>query len=182
MTSHETRSPKTQEPIPLTPAEKKQTMRELLAKFDTAFLVSHAHGAGHYHARPMAVAGKDDDGDLWFVTAIESPKVREIEADPKVLVTFQDGQRFMAMTGEAQVVRDRKKLDEVWSPTMKVWFPEGKDDPSVALLKVDVHEAEYWDNHGVAGLKYLFKAAKALVTGSRVETGDGRQHDRVKLD
>jgi len=164
-------------------AEKKRHLDELLAKFRTGFLVSHAQAGdpdAHYHARPMALLDRDDAGDLWFATSIGSPKVSEVEADPKVLVTFQDGARFVAVTGHALVVRDRKKVDEIWGPEMKAWFPDGKDDPDLVLLKVDAREAAFWDASGTRGLKYLFRAAKALVTGERPE-GERTEKDNAKL-
>lgn len=169
----------------LTRAERKQKLAELLETFDVGFLVSHAKGGAdgpHYHGRPMALAHKDDNGDLWFVTGIDSAKAKEIHGDPRVLVTFQSTMRFVALTGTASIVRDKAKVDEVWSAGMKVWFPDGKDDPNIALLKVDAEEAEYWDNSGTKGLKYLFEAAKALITGSTPEVAnDASVNAKVKL-
>jgi len=169
----------------LTRAERKHKLAELLETFDTGFLVSHAKGGAdgqHYHGRPMALAHKDDNGDLWFVTGVDSAKAKEINGDPRVLVTFQGAVRFVALTGTASIVRDRAKVDEVWNAGMKVWFPEGKDDPNIALLKVDAEEAEYWDNSGAKGLKYLFEAAKALITRSTPEVAqDDALNAKVKL-
>ncbi len=152
-------------------AEKKAHLDKLLDHFKTAFLVSHAKDdpQSHYHARPMGVLDHDDSGDLWFATSIDSPKIAEITADPKVLVTMQDDRRFVCLTGRAEVVRDRRKIDELWSPALDVWFPEGKDDPSLALIRVDANEATFWDNSGLKGLKYLFQAAAALIGGTRPE-------------
>lgn len=165
-------------------AEKKKHLEELLEKFDTGFLVSHAQtdlAGGHYHARPMALLDRDADGDLWFATSIDSPKVTEIEADPKVLVTFQDGRRFVAITGTGALVRDRKKVEEVWGPMLEAWF-DGKDDPKLVLLKVDAKEAAFWDNSGSRGLKYLFHTAKALITGQKpAEQNSEKDNAKIKL-
>jgi len=179
-------------------AEKKAHLDKLLDAFHTGFLVSHARpGADHhFHARPMGLLGHDDNGDLWFATGIDSNKIDEIKADPTVLVTFQDGGRFVAITGQAEVVHGRNspnrrshseasvtsKIDELWNPHLEVWFPKGKDDPNLALLRVDAKEASFWDSSGSRGLKYLFQAAAALITGSRPEGQDSEKDNAtIKL-
>jgi len=163
-------------------AEKKAHLDKLLDTFHTAFLISHAHNdpENHFHARPMGLLGHDDNGDLWFATDVDSTKIDEINADPTVLVTLQDGGRFVAVTGQAAVVHDRNKLDELWNPHMKVWFPKGPDDPNLALLRVDAREASFWDSSGSRGLKYLFQAAAALVTGTRPE-GQNSEKDNATI-
>ena len=55
----------------------------------------------------------------------------------------------------------------MWKEAWKIWFPIGKSDPNIALLKFTAHEGEYWDNAGMQGLKYVYDAAKAYVTGER---------------
>ena len=80
----------------------------------------------------------DQNGDIWFFTQASSHKVTEIEKLPKVNVSFADpdNQRYVSVSGAAQLVRDRTRIDELWRPEFKIWFPEGKDDPEIALLRV----------------------------------------------
>ena len=50
-------------------------------------------------------------------------------------------------------------------------FPKGLEDPDLALLRIDIEKAEYWDSPGtVVGRAYAI--AKALVTGDKDATGD----------
>lgn len=137
--------------------------------------------AGELRARPMAVAQVEADNDLWFVTGTGSGKMDEIAADPHVCVTFQSSSQFLSLSGQATLVRDRQKIDQLWNEAWKVWFPEGKQDPSLALLRVEAHEGEYWDRSGVEGLKYLFQAGKAYLQGTRPETDQQQQHRKVDL-
>jgi general stress protein 26 len=155
----------------------KQHLHHLLESFDTAMLITR-HRDGE-HARPMAVAGIEDDNVLWFVTAIDSPKAEEIRNDPRVSATFQSDKQYVALSGTAELVRDRAKIHALWKATWKVWFPNGKDDPSIALIRVAVDDAEFWDDAGAKGVRYALEAAKAFVarkTPSPVE----EQHGRVK--
>jgi general stress protein 26 len=161
--------------------EKRQRLRMLLSQFDTAMLVTRTGGAG-MRARPLTIAESDDDGAMVFSTAIDSPKVHELEADPHVDVVMQDGRRFVSLSGTARVVRDRALVERLWRPSWKVWFPGGKDDPSLCLLRVEPTEAAYWDLTGTTGIRYAFEMAKAYVKGERPPSDDDERHTaHVKL-
>lgn len=162
-----------------TSAQRHERLHDMLGDFDSALLVTRSQ-AGGFHARPMAVAEVQPDGDLCFVTSLQTPKVAEIETDPEICVTFQSSSRFAAVYGRARLERDRATIEKLWSPAWKVWFPEGKDDPSLCVIHVDIRHGEYWDNAGAQGVKYAWEAAKSLVKGKRPETDD-KQHARVKM-
>ena len=77
-------------------------------------------------------------------------------------------------------MRDRALIERLWKPAWKVWFPQGRDDPSITLLKFDAEQGEYWDDSGLHGLKYLFDAATAMAAGA-APTVDRRQNSKVSL-
>jgi len=165
----------------LSEREKRERLTELISGFSTAMLVTRTPEGG-MRARPLSIAEKRDGGQMYFSTAIDSPKVHELESDPHVNVVMQDGKRFVSVSGVARVVRDRALIDALWSEAWKVWFPRGKDDPALCLLAVDPAEASYWDLTGVDGIRYVFEMAKAYVTGTRPPTDDDERHTaRVKL-
>jgi general stress protein 26 len=167
--------------IEISESEKRQRLKKLLSDFGTAMLTTRTADGG-LRSRPLAIAGHQNDGALYFSTAIESSKVRELEADSHVNVTMQDKLRFVSVTGTARVVEDRALVERLWSETWKVWFPEGKDDPSLRILIVEPTEAAYWDGSGVEGLKYFFESAKAYLTGTHPASDDDQRHTaRVKL-
>ena len=161
------------------PTNPRQKFQDLLTGFSHGMLITKTP-AGELHARPMALAEIAGNGDLWFATARDSCKVDEIRADEHVCVTFQDGSHYVTVTGAAETVHDRAKIDQLWREAWKVWYPQGKDDPNLVLLKVKADTGEYWDNSSLEGLKYLFRAGKALVTGERVSI-DPDQHQKVAL-
>lgn len=160
-------------------ADQHELLRDLLHDFGTAMLVTHAND-GSLRARPMAVADVESDGDLWFVTDRSSGKMDEIAADAHVNVTMQGGGKFVSLSGRAAAVDDRRKVAEVWNEEMKVWFPGGKDDPNLVLLRVDASEGEFWNNSGLNAVKYLLKAGRAYLRGERPEN-DRTEHGKVKL-
>ena len=129
--------------------ETKQHLFEVLKGFDTAMLVTHSSRNG-LHARAMAVAELRPD-DMYFSTSLQSPKIAEIASNPAVAVTFQSRSQFASVYGNAYVARDKALIERLWSEAWRVWFPGGKDDPSLCLIRVEAREAEYWGNAGDAG-------------------------------
>ncbi|MFM9865585.1 MAG: pyridoxamine 5'-phosphate oxidase family protein [Micropepsaceae bacterium] len=159
--------------------DKHEHLYDLISDFGTAMLVTNA-GANTMRARPMAVVELRPDADAYFMTSIESPKVGEIEHDSNVLLTFQSSSQFASVRGIARVDRDKALIKQHWKESWKVWFPKGVDDPSLALIRFEAHEGEYWDNAGVQGMKYAFEAVKAYMQGETPKTDD-RQHGKVAL-
>lgn len=161
------------------PTTNRERLLDVLATFSEGMLVTRTP-AGDLRARPMALAEINADGDVWFTTSVESGKIDEIEADDSVCVTFQAEDRYISLTGKAQIIKDREKVARLWNEAWRPWFPKGEADPSLVLLRVAAREGEYWDNHGVAGLKYLFEAARARVEGRQMET-ERDQHGKARL-
>lgn len=157
----------------------REQLHEVLTSFEQGMLVTRT-AEGALRARPMAVAEIDEDDAVWFTTSEGPGKIDEIAGDSHVCVTFQDGQRFLSLSGDAEVVHDRAKLSRVWNEAWRPWFPGGEDDPSLVLLRITPRDGEYWDRSGVQGLKYLFEAVRARVEHRQMRT-DERQHGRVRL-
>lgn len=128
---------------------------------------------GHLHSRPMGTKTVEFDGNLWFFTDIDSPKVIEIRRDPQVLVTYSDEskQNYVSVSGTAEVVQDAAKTKELWSEAMRTWFPKGAEDPKIGLIKVKVEGAEYWDSPSSTML-YAYGYLKAVTTGERPNGGE----------
>lgn len=161
-------------------SEQTKDFYEQLEEFDTAMLVTHAKD-GQLRARPMQMAEVDEDGQLWFVTELDSAKVEEVMTDSRVNVSLQDDNKYLSITGRATIVRNRAKIQELWNETWKIWFPNGEDDPNLALLHIQATEGEYWDMSGMNKLKFLFEAGKALATGTPPELDNDDVHQKVEL-
>ena len=163
------------------PAAERAHFLSLLRQFHTAMLVTHV-GGDQLRARPMAVAHVEDDGKVWFLSGDDTAKTHEIETDTRVHIVCQhDRSAYLSLDGLAELSHDRAKIAEVWQEPYKVWFPGGKDDPSIVLIGVTPVTGEYWDNEGQHKLKYLFEAVKAYVTKTVPEVKEGEQHGRVEL-
>ncbi|MEF2279883.1 pyridoxamine 5'-phosphate oxidase family protein [Deinococcus sp. YIM 134068] len=133
---------------------------------------------GTLHGRPMATQEAEFDGDLWFFTYADSHKVADVEANPQVNLGYNnpDKNLWVNVTGTAERVDDRAKMQELWKPPLKAFFPDGVDDPNLTLLKVTPHQAEYWDGPA-SGIGKVVAFARTLASGGKTPPGKD-----VKLD
>lgn len=161
-------------------ADDRKRLEELIGHFHAAMLVTHTED-GSLRARPLSLAKVHDDGVLFFATCIASPKVAELERTPKVAVTLQDSRRYVSISGTARITRDRALIERLWSETWKLWFPKGKDDPELCIVEVTPRQAEYWDQSGLHGVKFVLEAAKAYATGTKPKSGESGDHAKIHI-
>ncbi|HZH04854.1 MAG TPA: pyridoxamine 5'-phosphate oxidase family protein [Myxococcaceae bacterium] len=137
-------------------------------------MLSSVEADGTIHARPMATQDLEFNGTLWFFTQASSHKVEEVDRDPHVNVAFSDegNARYVSMSGTAELVRDAAKIREYWSPILKAWFKGGPEDPDLALLKVSVQHAQYWDAPSSRMVR-LAGIVRAAVTGEQYQGNSG---------
>ncbi len=119
------------------------------------------------HTRPMATIEVEENGTLWFFTDVRSVKVDEVskEADVHLAYAHPGKESYLDVWGKASVVTDRQQIKDKWSPVVKAWFPNGEDDPNLALLKVTPTDNYYWDSESGKMVQFL-KMAVAAVSGS----------------
>lgn len=151
--------------------ENVQKLAELIHGIKVAMMTT-VDTDGAIHSRPMATQQTAFDGDLWFFTAAGSHKSEEVKRDARVNLTYvsHDDNRYVSVTGTAELWKDRIKAQELWSPFHLAWFPKGVEDPDLALLKITVEQAEYWDSPSSAAVK-LAGFAKAVLAGQRHDGG-----------
>jgi general stress protein 26 len=161
-----------------------ETKQELIGKLnelikDIKIAMLTTNDAGVFRSRPMATQEAEFNGELWFFTSKLTHKAEEIAKDDRVNVSYAEpaDNRYISMSGTAEMVDDRAKIEELWSPAYHAWFPKGLDDPNIILLKITVEQAEYWDATS-SSLVEAFGLLKALVTGEQAGGGD---HAMVSL-
>ena len=130
-------------------------------------------------SRPMLLECIEPDGALTFLTHLSSQKVEELERDPRVNVAFvgDNGDCYVSASGVGHTSRDGARIQALWNPTYRAWFPGGAEDPDIAILTVNVDRIEYWDVPS-SRLVRLWDAALALASGRPVEAGE---HQTIEL-
>lgn len=133
---------------------------------------------GSLRSRPLVTQDRPFDGTLWFFTREHAPKVYEVQHREQVNLSYANPkvERYVSISGTAHLLRDRQKMEELWSPMLRAWFPQGKDDPELALLRVDVEKAEYWDAPS-GTLVHLVGFARAALTGKPYAPDENRKLD-----
>ena len=160
----------------VTQGDKLAKLREIVKAVDICMLTT-VDERGDLHSRPMSNnRDVEFDGDLWFFTYGSSHKVDEVGRVPKVNASFADidNQLYASLTGQAEVVRDRAKIEELWKPELRAWFPEGVETPDIALLKVSVERAEYWDG-SQSIVAHAVSFVTSLFTGEQAELGENEK-------
>ncbi|WP_205685687.1 pyridoxamine 5'-phosphate oxidase family protein [Flavipsychrobacter stenotrophus] len=127
---------------------------------------------GKFDTRPMSSQQVDDEGNVWFLSKKGSDKDFDIKRDDKVqlLYSLSSHSGFMSVQGKATTTDDQAKIDELWTPIAKVWFPEGKEDPSISVIKVTTDGGYYWDTEHGKVVSFI-KMAASLVTGETKDDG-----------
>ena len=155
-----------------------EKLREMIKDIDFCMLTTVDEN-NDLHSRPMSLNGDvDHAGNLWFFTSASSHKVSEVNRTPKCNVSFAapGDNRYVSITATAELVTDRAKIKELWKPILQAWFPEGSDDPDLALLRLQVEKAEYWDNPS-SKVAQVVSFVSALVTGKSAEWGENKKLD-----
>ena len=122
---------------------------ELIDGIEVAMLTTHAADASMV-SRPLQTLEFDHSGELVFFTAADSRKIDDLQANPDVNIAYANPgrQSYVSVRGTASVDRDRATIDKLWSPVQKIFFPGGKDDPNLVVLRVRVRDAAYWESAG----------------------------------
>ncbi|WP_207491964.1 pyridoxamine 5'-phosphate oxidase family protein [Aridibaculum aurantiacum] len=128
---------------------------------------------GELYSRPMHSMEVDAEGNIWFFTSKDSEKVEDVEEDSTIYLMYAHPGRhtYLHVKGTSTIVEDQQKIDELWSSFVQAWFPKGKDDPNLCLMKVKTQEASYWDS-ATSKFVLFFQIAKALLKGERHQDGD----------
>lgn len=123
--------------------------------------------------RPMSALKVCDQGNIWFFSEKDSAKNNAIAKDKNVQLFFSHPTKgsYLVVNGEAEIILDQTKIDELWTPVAKIWFKEGKEDPSISIIKVSPITAYYWDTDGNRMINFL-KMVASVVTETNLVAGN----------
>jgi general stress protein 26 len=143
------------------------TPQELEAKFWKALksdmtMMLGLDGVEDGHARPMTAQAEGDRGPIWFFTSNDNALVQKLGKGNRAIATFtsKGHDLFATLHGSLKLDNDRAAIDRLWNRYVAAWYEGGKDDPKLALLRLDAERAEIWLDASslVAGIKMLFGA------------------------
>lgn len=123
-------------------------------------------------AVPMTTKKVDEQGNIWFLSGLNSDHNRNISRSKDVQLLYSDpkGHEFISIYAEATIVTDKNILEDLYSKVDDAWFT-GTDDPNLTALKVEAKEAYFWDSKQNKYIS-LFKMGLAAVTGNKQDVGE----------
>ncbi|MFB7814928.1 pyridoxamine 5'-phosphate oxidase family protein [Paenibacillus chitinolyticus] len=143
-----------------------EKVRDLIKDIDVAMLTTISSDG--LVSRPMSTQEVEFDGDLWFMTQKDKSVYRELLENKNVNLAYVD-KSYVSVRGEAELIEDRAKLKELWSPMYEKFFGVSSDDPSLVLIKVKAETAEYWEaGNRMKLVKNMFKK----LTGNENDESD----------
>lgn len=126
-------------------------------------------------SRPMSAAKCEDNGNIWFFTNEKTEAGQEAGSRKKLALHFSSPAKlnFLCVLGQSELVHDKAKMEELWNPIMKTWFPDGLETPGITLIRVDPESAHYWESNA-SRIELLYSWAKAQITGKPAGGSEGR--------
>ncbi len=139
-----------------TPQELEQKFWKALTSDRTLML--GLDGVEDGHSRPMTAQAENERGPIWFFTSRDNALVQHLGQAHRAIAAFssKDHELFASIKGNLVLDTDPAVIDRLWNPFVAAWY-EGKDDPKLALLRLDAEHAEIWLNASslLAGVKMM---------------------------
>ena len=156
----------------LTAAEAEEEFWDHLSASNTGMLGLDEPG---YHAQPMTAFRDEEAGTIWFFTRDDTDLARDAALPGGQSAMFHYGSKeqnvWACVHGELSAHgQDRAIIDRYWNPVLAAWYPEGKDDPHLTILRFDAGDGRVWVNEG-GFFKFAYEIAKANVTKTLPDAG-----------
>lgn len=127
-------------------------------------------GAAHQHFQPMTAFVERPQNNLWFFAWRDNDLVVTDDHGAEAMFVFQGDHLYACIGGRLSVDTDRRRMEQYWSPMVAAWYPGGKDDPRLIMLRMDCEDAQVWLTEG-GPMRYAWALAKARATGRRPDLG-----------
>jgi general stress protein 26 len=127
------------------------------------------------HFQPMTGFEDREGNALWFFTRDDTDLAKSLasgEASKGMYtVVTKDTKVYACLAGRASIQRDPGKIDKYWNPVVAAWYPDGKDDPHLTLIRFDLEDARVWLNDK-GPVMFMVEVAKANLTKDFPDAGE----------
>ena len=146
----------------------------LINEIPVAMVVTRQGQGAHMRARPMAMRPAREEGAIYFLTDVDAPKAEEVRRDETICLALADNksQKYVSITGRAEIIDDRDRINEIWSIYDKAFWPD-KNDPRIRILRVTPESAEFWEGAGT--VVTAVKLVAAIASGERMNIGENEK-------
>ncbi|MBA4001389.1 pyridoxamine 5'-phosphate oxidase family protein [Brevundimonas sp.] len=142
---------------------------------DTRVGMLGVSGGEPRHMQPMTAFAERDAGELWFFIYRDTDLLRDVNASGGHHAMFclisKDREIYACLGGELEEHFDRERMERYWSPVVAAWYPDGKDDPRLTLMRMQLDDAQIWISEA-GPVRFAFEIAKANMTKEQPDLGD----------
>jgi general stress protein 26 len=139
--------------------------------------IDERHGTGmlglmdsDQHFRPMTAFVEEGDGQIWFFTRKDTDLAQAVAGDGMAMFVVQTNDLQACLGGRLTETFDRVRMDKYWNSVVAAWYPNGKDDANLTMLRLDLEDAEVWISANP--VRFAWEIAKANATHRAPDAGD----------
>ena len=126
------------------------------------------------HFQPMTAFLDREAQQIWFFTYRDTDLAQAVgDGGGHAMFVFQERDLQACIGGRLTLSHDAERMARFWNPMVAAWYPEGKDDPRLTLLRLDCEDAQVWLTEA-GPARFAFEIAKANATGTRPDLGERR--------
>jgi general stress protein 26 len=122
------------------------------------------------HFQPMTAFAEPQSGRIWFFTRADTDLVQDLGREGQAMFVFQQKDVQACLGGRLSVDNDRARIDKYWNSVVAAWYPQGRDDPLLALIRLDLADGQVWISDA-GPLKFAWEIARANATGDQPDVG-----------
>lgn len=127
-------------------------------------------GGEPQHFQPMTAFAEPETGEIWFFTFKDTDLAEQTAQGGRAMFVFQARKLWACIGGRLSQQHDRTRMDRYWNPVVAAWYPDGREDPHLTLLRFDPDHGRVWvSDKGALGFGY--EILKANLTRSLPDQG-----------
>ena len=127
---------------------------------------------GH-HNQPMTGFAEPATGTIWFFTRNDTDLAGAVaQGAQSAMFTYQakDQKLQACIHGSLSIDNDRERIERFWNPVVAAWYPDGKKDTHLTLLRFNGEDGRVWvSDKGALGFAY--QVMKANLTKTLPDAG-----------
>lgn len=158
----------------LDPAEAEKTVWKALK--DEKIGMLGVAGGQPKHMQPMTAYAEEESRELWFFTYKDTDLVKDVGGGHYAMFCLVTDKVYACLGGELTEQFDRARMDRYWNPVVAAWYPDGKDDPRLTLLRLSLDDAQVWVSKA-GPVKFAWEIAKANATHETPDLGGKAEVD-----
>lgn len=127
-------------------------------------------GGPSRHFQPMTAFAEPDANRIWFFSRDDTDLARDIDAARTAMFIVQAKGLQACIRGELALERDRARIDKYWNAVVAAWYPQGRDDPHLTLIRMDCGDADVWISD-VGPMRFAWEIVRANATHREPDVG-----------